>query len=1247
PGIRRGARRSDSWWDGCRVLTSDVGDEIHRNAGGKMELAVHARLGVPGLSWGVVVSQPLEEALGLGPKQENAEFLRQFIKAYVHHDLLLIARNGTVFHSVAREDDYGSDMLEGRYRDSNLGRLTRTVLRQEGFGFVDFEPYAPSDGRPFAFIAMPLIRQGQVEMVVALQLSLEWAQRVMDQRDGMGRSGESYLVGPDHRMRSNSRNDPINRSIAASFAGSARHNGVETDAAREALGGRSGIGLFKNYAERGVLEAYAPVVMGPVTWALLVDIDAEEVHAPVVALIRAIVAGGGTLILVVTLIALWTGRAFVAPVRELMGAAARISSGDFTARVAIRGGGEFGDLGRMFNGMAASSEEQLWLQTHLAKVTALIQESGLESDLAQSLIRYLAPLLEAGHGACYILDPVTGRYDLRGSYGFQTRKEINASFAAGEGLVGQCVVERHAIVLTHAPADYVKIGSGLGEATPMQLLLAPMLFQESVLAVVEMATFQEFTAMHRTLMEALRGPVGMGISNLQKSIRTQELLEETRAQSEELATQQEELRQNNEELQEQQRELERSREVVEGKARELALASRYKSEFLANMSHELRTPLNSLLLLSRMLSDNRTGNLTEEQVQSIRIIHEGGTELLALINDILDLSKIEAGKMDVMVDTVEVRAWRERLLGQFTPLFREKGVAFEVILEPDAPAAIRTDEVKMGRVVKNFLSNASKFTERGRVTVRIGAPSRERRGQEGEIRFAEGDAQAVMVLSIAVADSGIGIDQKKLALIFEAFQQAEGGTSRKYGGTGLGLAIARELTRLLNGQLWARSQEGKGSEFILRLPNLDDRMPPMPEPPADGPRPGGLLPDAGTDPAFIPDDRVGLKPGEKVMLVIEDDGRFATVVCSLARRHGFKAIAARDGESGLALAACFRPTGIILDRKLPGMSGDEVLERLKANPTTAAIPVQIISADEYGVRTLTEEGAIGVLIKPVTGEQLHDVFARLECASRAAGGALLLVEENPEDSTVTSAFFQGQGVEVVVVRSGEEALRMLDERLFSCMVLDLDLPGKGGFALLERLATHGVAHKPPVIVCSGRPLDSAEYQHLRQYTDSVILKGADAGERLRQEVGGFLANMLAAPEVVEPSVAGEGCFSGEKILLVDDDMRNLFALSRLLQNLGLRVILSPDGRRALELLDSNADVRLVLMDVMMPVMDGLESIRQIRARENLRKLPIVILSAKAMLEDQERGLSAGADAFLAKPVEMDRLTELLHKYLRS
>ncbi|MBF0294803.1 MAG: response regulator [Magnetococcales bacterium] len=1236
-----GRQRSSDPLEGAlyeRVLTSAVGDEIYRNEGGEMALAVHARLAIPGLAWGIVVSRSLEEALGLGPKQENAEFLRQFIKAYVHHDLLLIARNGTVFHSVAREDDYGSDMLAGRYRESNLGRLLRNILQTESFDFVDYEPYAPSNGKPSAFIGMPLLRQGQVEMMLVLQLSLEWVQRVMDQREGMGASGESYLVGPDHRMRSNARNDPVNRTVAASFVGSARHNGVEGEAVREALAGRSGIGLFNNYAGRGVLEAYVPVTMGPVTWALLVDIDEEEVQAPVRALMRAILVSGGMLILLVTLIALWTGRAFVAPLRELMGAAARISSGDFAARVGIRGGGEFADLGRMFNGMAASSEEHLWLQTHLARVTALVQESTREPDLAQSLIGYLAPLLGAGHGACHVCDPATGRYELRGGYGLLPRHASNTSFAVGEGLVGQCVVERRIVLLTHAPADYVKIGSGLGEGTPVQLLLVPMLFRESVLAVVELATFEEFTATHRALMEALRGPVGMGIANLQKSIHTRELLEETRVQSEELAAQQEELRRNNEELQEQQRELERSREAVEGKIRDLALASRYKSEFLANMSHELRTPLNSLLLLSRMLSANRTGNLTEEQVQSIRIIHEGGAELLALINDILDLSKIEAGRMEVMVDTVDVRGWRERLLGQFAPLFREKGVGFEVILEPDAPTAIRTDEVKMGRVVKNFLANAGKFTERGGVTVRIGSPAGERCGQEGGVRFVEGNAWARMVLSISVADTGIGIEREKLALIFEAFQQADGGTSRRYGGTGLGLAIARELTRLLDGQLWARSQEGEGSEFVLCLPNLDDGIPPLPEPPA-----------TGTEPTFLPDEHAGPKPGEKVMLVIEEDGRFAAVLCSQARKYGFQAIAARDGESGLGMAARFRPAGIILDRStLPGMSGEEVLERLRANPSTATIPVQIVSAVEYGVQTLSGEGVVGVLIKPVTGEQIHEVCVRLECGSHAAGrGVLLLVEEKPGDAMLASTFFQEQGIEVVVVRTGEEALRMLEERLFSCMVLDLDLPGQGGFALLEQLEARGVAHKPALIVFSGHPLDSAEYQRLRQYTDSVLLKGGEAGERLRQEVGNFLANLHAAPEVVESSVAAEACFSGEKILLVDDDMRNLFAMSRLLQSLGLFVILSPDGRRALELLEANADVRLVLMDVMMPVMDGLEAIRQIRARESLRHLPIVVLSAKAMLEDQEKGLAAGADAFLVKPVEMDPLLDLLRRYLRS
>lgn len=1290
-----GQKQSSLFLD--KGLAGESGTKISMNEAGIMEFVSYSPLNLPGLNWAVLVTRSVDEAMSLVENGRNGVFLQRYAKDYGYHDLLLVGHNGLVFYSIGQEADLGTNVLDGEYSNTNMAQMVRQVMKTHQFGMTDFVSYAPSGGKPSAFMAMPILQKGEDELVVVLQLSLDEIQKIMDEREGMGKSGESYLVGPDKRMRSSSYEDPMARSVLASFAGDVKNNGVDTEGVSEALAGQIGIKVFETYNSHQVLAAFSPIQFGQITWALLVEIDLEEVHAPIDAIFQGILLAGLILIGVVVGIALLTTRGMVRPLQGLMSAAGQIASGDRSARVAVMGGGEFGDLGRIFNLMAESNEEQFWLQTNLAHIASLVQQSKTPKDLVQRLMSELVPLMKGGHGAIYVHNAKSGRYELLASYGFKVHKNLNSSFVAGEGLVGQCVWEKRSILITDAPRDYIKINSGLGESSPVQILLAPMIFQEMVVAVIEIATFGEFTAMQHSLMEALQGPLGLGLENLHRSQQTQELLEETQAQSEELSTQQEELKRSNEELQHQaeelraseeelqsqqdeleasnqtlraqkavleksQAELEDSRRLIEEKAKDLTRASQYKSEFLANMSHELRTPLNSLLILSRLFYENRDGNLSHAQVESARMIHSSGSELLELINDILDLSKIEAGKMAILVEDLHLSELRDRIAGQFAHMAKDKGLEFKVELALDAPLSIRTDEGKMGRILKNFLSNAFKFTEKGLVSVRIGKAWEDRRVTEGEVRLVSGDVNVKKAVFISVSDTGIGIAQDKLQLVFDAFQQADGGTSRKYGGTGLGLSIARELARLLHGELRLKSEVGKGSVFTLLLPEIiagDEGgidHPVSPSPPQNRINPpivaqqravGDITALATVSGAalgdFILDDRAQIQNGDKVLLVIEDDPRFATVVCALARQRGYKCLAAPDGESGLALAMCYHPMGVILDRTLEGlMDGDAVLARMQENPATNKIPVHVIAGKENGFEALMKQGAVGVLAKPVSEAQLRKVFGRIECA---AGKNLLLVEDDPSSAKATAAFFHSQGVEVTAIHDGEGALQLLKERTFNCMVLDLDLPGISGFDLLGRLASEATLSRPPVIVYSGRELSREEYSRLRHYTDSVVMKGADSGERLMNEVGLFLSGVEGVTSTEAPVLTDASLFAGEKILLVDDDMRNIFAMSKMLQSQGLRVIMAPDGRRSLELLDKNTDIKVVLMDVMMPVMDGLEAVRLIREQARFKSLPIVILSAKAMPEDREKGLAAGANAFLAKPVNTDQLILVLREYL--
>jgi HAMP domain-containing protein/CheY-like chemotaxis protein/GAF domain-containing protein len=999
-----------------------------------------------------------------------------------------------------------------------------------------------------------------------------------------------------------------------------------------------------------------------------------------------------------------------------------VTQGDLTRTIAVEAEGEVAELKDTINQMienlaetTRANQEQDWLNSNMARFTGMLQGLRDLETVSRLIMSELTPLVDSQHGAFFMREGDEGddRLRLVATYGYKERKNVPNRFSIGEGLVGQAALEQTPILLTEAPDDYIKITSGLGSAAPANLIVLPVLFEDQVMAVIELASFSRFTDVQRAFLEQLSESIGVVLNTIIANMRTEELLEqsqelthELQKQSEELQAQQEELQQTNKELEEQaaslkaseellqaqqeelqqtneeleekaqlleeqnrrieikNREIERARRALEEKAEQLALSSRYKSEFLANMSHELRTPLNSLLILAKLLLENPDGNLTEKQIEFAGTIYSAGSDLLDLINDILDLSKVEAGRMDLHVGDVQLADVRDFVERSFKPIAIDKSLGFEVeVYGANVPPTIETDEQRLQQVLKNLLSNAFKFTDDGGVTLRIGL------AEEGRQFASESLTNADTVVAFSVVDSGIGIAEDKLRLIFEAFQQADGSTARRYGGTGLGLSISREIARLLGGEIGVESELGKGSTFTLYLPDAfpgEVEHTPTPEEvaetvrwPEDGDRAEAIVAAAPPEPpeldpsmllpSDVKDDRDEIVEGDSVVLIIEDDADFAQTELEIARERGFKGIVAQRGDSGLALAHEFKPDGIILDMRLPVMDGWTVLDHLKHHPETRHIPVHVVSGAN-GKQSALKAGAVAYIEKPATKEALEDAFAQVKEFIDRDVKNLLVVEDDETERRSVSELVGGEDVEVTAVGTSEEALAALERKRFDCIVLDLKLPDMTGFQLLEQLKEKNDGPSVPVIVYTGKELTRREETDLKRFAETIVVKDASSPERLLDETALFLHRVeRKLPQekrrILEQLHSADEIFRGKKILIVDDDVRNVFALTSVLEASGMDVLYAENGKDGIECLTSNPEVDLVLMDIMMPEMDGYETIRAIREREEFEQLPIIALTAKAMKGDREKSIASGASDYIAKPVDTDQLLSLMRVWL--
>ncbi|WP_394822659.1 HAMP domain-containing protein [Pendulispora albinea] len=1034
-----------------------------------------------------------------------------------------------------------------------------------------------------------------------------------------------------------------------------------------------------------------------------------------------------------------------AQVRAIADVAVAVTNGDLTRSIAVEAQGELLLLKDTVNQMIANlrettqkNQEQDWLKTNLAKFGGMMQGQKNLEAVSRLIMSELTPLVSAHHGAFFIATQEEGETVLKliASYAYKQRKSVSNRFSLGEGLVGQAALEKKSLLLTNVPHDYIVISSGLGEASPLNIIVLPVLFEGEVRAVLELASFRAFSQIHQIFLDQLSESIGVVLNMIVANMRTEELLlqsqgltQELQSQSKELQQQQEELKKTNTELEAQaaslkaseellkaqqeelqqineeleekatllaeqnkkveqkNREVEFARRALEDKAAQLSLSSRYKSEFLANMSHELRTPLNSLLILAKMLSDNKERNLSDKQVEYARTIHASGTDLLNLINEVLDLSKVEAGKIEIYPSEVRLAAIEDYIERSFRPLAQQKALEFTVVEEPELPESLNTDGQRLQQILRNLLANAFKFTERGSVTVRIG--SVENQQQFTNVVLME----STRVIAMSVHDTGIGIPRDKHQLIFEAFQQADGTTSRKFGGTGLGLSISRELARLLGGEIHVESAIGEGSTFTLYLPpnyreqprlvaaesrkesrrlEAGDAMPARARPSLPGANGTGPIPLGDDDDSLgfdgdadfgelvsnlddeameneLNDDRDAVQPGDRVLLIIEDDTKFANVLLDMARERGFKCIATLRGDIGLALVHRYKPDAILLDLALPVVDGLTVLDRLKHNRETRHIPVHILSGTGKRQRGM-KLGAFAYLEKPVTKEALDRAF---DSISQFLDNDVrnLLIVDNDEALRRSMEELIGQGdVSTVSVGTAEEALELLRGRHVDCMVLGLGLADMSSFELLEKIKSEPELRDLPIIIYTDKELTPEEDTRLKKYAETIILKDVKSPERLLDETALFLHRVEAnLPEekrrVLEELHSSDAVFAGKKVMVVDDDVRNIFAITSVLESNGMNVVFAENGKDGIVMLDQNQDVSLILMDVMMPEMDGYETMRQIRKNPAHRTLPIIALTAKAMKGDREKCIAAGASDYITKPVDPDQLISLMRVWM--
>jgi signal transduction histidine kinase/DNA-binding response OmpR family regulator/HAMP domain-containing protein len=969
-------------------------------------------------------------------------------------------------------------------------------------------------------------------------------------------------------------------------------------------------------------------------------------------------------------------------VRAISEVASAVTKGDLTRNIRVEAKGEVEELKDTINQMITNlrettllNQEQDWLKSNLAKFTQMLQGQKDLQTVAKRILSELAQVVTAHYGAFYILstEEEIAKLKLFAAYAYKADKQIPKEFAIGEGLVGQCAFEKERIILSNVPSDYVKISSGLGKAKPSNLIVLPVLFESNVKAVIELGSLDTFSQTHLDFLAQLTESIGIVLNTIETNSRTEELLAQSQSLAGELKIQQEELRRTNDELQDKalllvkqkneveakNKEIEEARRSLEEKAEQLTLTSKYKSEFLANMSHELRTPLNSLLILAQQLYENAEGNLNEKQTRYAKTIHSCGDDLLQLINDILDLSKIESGFISANISTIRFSEISSFVETTFKPISEAKNLRFKIDIQKELPQSIDTDSQRLNQILKNLLSNSFKFTEKGEVKLKIYDAKKEwKPGLNSSLDNAK------KVVAFSITDTGIGIPSDKQNIIFEAFQQAEGSTSRKYGGTGLGLSISRGLAELLGGTIELESEVGSGSTFILYLP-MDQIATEFPgSAPMETVRSEKKDLDAilntfnmtaeGVEIKKLEnvdemlnetgDDRTNISSSDKVILVVEDDLRFGKIMIDRARKDNFKVVVATNYVEIFNFVSRFKPIAITLDVKLPDTSGWKVLDLLKNDLNYRHIPIHLISGEENRILAL-KRGARSFLLKPLGNDILNELFQDISDFNGREKRQLLVIEDNEIESSNIIRTLQEDNIEITTASTGKAALELLKERQFDTIILDYTLPDISGIDLLNKMNRKKVM-LTPIIIYSAKDFSKDEFSQLNKVSSSVVLKDVHSLDRLLEETMMFLhinytKFSVDKRRVMENIRMKSDVLTGKKVLVVDDDVRNLFAITTVFERYNINVITAESGKEAINLLTAEKDIEMVLMDIMMPEMDGYETMQKIRREHKNSSLPIIAVTAKAMKGDRQKCIEAGASDYITKPLKMDQLLSMM------
>jgi signal transduction histidine kinase/DNA-binding response OmpR family regulator len=1152
---------------------------------------------------------------------------------YDWQDIFLIDTQGNVVFSLLKEADFATNLRTGAWRDSGLAKAVVPLLKDaipKQLSFADYSLYAPSKMQPASFIAMPVFDEEKQQFlgVVAIQLPISKMSELMTDKTGMGDTGDVIVVGKDGWMLTDSRFSKESTILKKQ---------INTESSETVLAGKTATLIAPDYRGIEIIAMVKPFTPFPtalgdkVRWGIIAKIEHAEILREYNYLQRMLLFTTLALILLAVGLGFWGGSTMTRPLIRITDALTRLANGEKIDVPELQRTDEIGAIAKAaetFHIIVQQIEHEHWLSENVTLLTSAVSVESSVNKAADRILHLLCELLNVAVGAVYLLD--NGRYQRISTHGLARSNQAETSFELGIGLLGQCAKSNQAIVLSPVPAGLTIISTGLAEFAPHELVIYPIEHKKDVLAVIELAVTTSLQPKHHAFLKAASAALGLHFANLQAAEHNTELLaqtrqqaealqssnaemqaqtEELRSQSEEMKSQNEEMKSSQEELRAQQeemvqknlllevqsRQLQEAIEVAKTKADQLQQSNQYKSEFLANMSHELRTPLNSILILSKNLAENDEHNLSADQVESASVIGESGAQLLTLINDILDLSKIEAGKLELIKDTFSVHELTTYIQRVFLPQSTKKQLAFTIELAPELPETIYTDKQRLTQVLSNLLTNAIKFTDTGEVKILISKINDDCR--------------------IEVADSGIGIPADKLEHIFGAFQQLDGSTSRKYGGSGLGLAISRHLAQLLGGEITVTSIIGQGSRFVIRLSNVFT--------------PSNIQAEPYIPPVPLPSI---VTTGGGNILLVEDDSRLLAILGRMITALGFTPVAVDSAEQALKALVETKLTGIFLDLGLPKMSGMELLRRLKASEATAKIPVFIMSGatDTGEAKTL---GALGFLKKPVTRDTIIEALKTMVQVTQVVSHPqILLIEDNPIDRKFVENLLKESATQLVATETGGAALRLLQTQTFAAVILDLQLPDMSGFDWLKQAQPH--LNPPPIIVYSARELTENEVFELKGVTQSIVTKDA-LSDRLREEV---LHALQHSSTGVQNALLPEQT-TGKKLLLVDDDARNLFALTKVLRNKGFVVEVAPDSLSALELL-AQTRFDVLLTDIMMPQVDGYELIRRVRAL-GYDKLPIIAITAKAMQGDNTLCLQAGANAYLAKPVDVTALIELM------